>query len=92
MGSFLIIVVKLYSYKDSDLGNIQKINIFAIISDLRVWREINLTRIFYTLDHLWKDYTYMHTRHFWIFIRWNWSLYVIECGPQGLTEYDSLRE
>ena len=28
MGSFLIIVVKLYSYKDSDVGNLQKFEYF----------------------------------------------------------------
>ena len=40
MGSLLIIVVKLYSYKDSDVENIQKINLFSVILDLRVMREI----------------------------------------------------
>ena len=40
MGSFLIIVVKLYSYVDSDVGNLQKSNIFTIILDTHVRCEI----------------------------------------------------
>ena len=40
MGSFMNVVVKLYRYKDSDVGNIQKSNIFAIILNLFVRREI----------------------------------------------------
>ena len=40
MGSFLTIVVKLYSYIDSDVGNLQKIKYFTIILDTRIRREI----------------------------------------------------
>ena len=34
MRSFLTTVVKLYSYIDSDVGNLRKSNIFAVILDL----------------------------------------------------------
>ena len=40
MGSFMNVVVKLYRYKDSDVGNIQKSNIFTIILDTSARREI----------------------------------------------------
>ena len=40
MRSFLIIVLKLYSNKDSDVVNIKKSNIFAIILDPRIRDEI----------------------------------------------------
>ena len=38
MGSFRIIVVKLYSYIDSDVRKIKKTNIFTIILDTGVRR------------------------------------------------------
>ena len=40
MGSFLFIVVKLYSYKDSGVRNLRKFKYFAIILDISVTREI----------------------------------------------------
>ena len=43
MGSLLIIVVNLYIYIDSDVGNLRKSNIFTIILDTCVWHEIRFT-------------------------------------------------
>ena len=40
MGSLLLIVVNLYSYKDSDVRNLHKFEFFTIILDIRVTREI----------------------------------------------------
>ena len=73
MGSFLIIVVKLYSYKDSDVGNIEKSNIFVIILDLGVRREIRFNQQFFILRPILKrlyiytcetilDFTYMRLK------------------------------
>ena len=40
MVSFLSIVVKLRSYKDSDVGNLHKIEYLTSILDIRITREI----------------------------------------------------
>ena len=40
MESFLIIVVKLYSYKDNDVGNLREYEFFTMILDLPVRRKI----------------------------------------------------
>ena len=40
MGSFINIVLKLYMYLDSDVGNIQKIKYFHNFFDARVRRDI----------------------------------------------------
>ena len=42
MGSFIIIVVNLYSYKDSDVGNPRKFEYFTSILDINVTREIQV--------------------------------------------------
>ena len=39
MGSFLIIVLNLYSYKDGDVGNLCKFDFFTVILDIRVTPE-----------------------------------------------------
>ena len=39
MGSFLLIVVKLSSYKDDDVGNLRKFEFFTIILDRAFMRE-----------------------------------------------------
>ena len=40
MGSFLLIVVKLYNYKDGNAGKLRKFECFTIILDINVTREI----------------------------------------------------
>ena len=54
MGSFLIIVVKLYTYIYSDVKIYEKPNIFAIILDLHVRREIRFNDCFLDLRPLVK--------------------------------------
>ena len=39
MKLFLIVFVKLYIYKDSDVGNLRKVEFFTTILDIRVTRE-----------------------------------------------------
>ena len=93
MGSLLIIVVKLYSYKDSNVGNLRKIKYFRdyFRPSHKTWNTIELA-IFKTLDHLLKDSIYTPVSPFSVLPGWYCSWPDKEGGSRGIAGYNSLRE
>ena len=87
MGSFIIIVVKLYSYIDSDVGNLRKFKYFHdYLRHLhKAWNLISFRPVMKVL--------FIYTcKVIFISNRWYWSWSVNECGSRGIARYDLLIE
>ena len=71
MGSVLPIVVKLYIYKYSDIGNLRKFEYFYdyFCRSLNAWNTIKLAN-WYSLDQYWKLNILTAIRSFSILYRW----------------------